>query len=478
MLYGQVPSIVFQSVSSNYITARNWILRKDPLTLDLDGDGLETVGIDPANPILFDHDGDGISNATGWIKPDDGFLVMDRNGNGLIDNGTELFGDSTPAYAGGKTADGFAALAQEDTNHDGLVNASDANWNELRVWQDANSDGISQEGELHTLEELGIAGFHTAKTENSKRLANGNEIADLGSYIKSDGSEGAVGQITGGIADIDLADNPFYRTFPDTIPLTEQAQALPGMQGSGMVRDLQEAVSLNPTLGTALGDYAAADTKAGQLARVDTVISQWAASSSFQTSIEKAAAQGDRLLYLVPGLTRYDVLGAGFGASRGGSTGIITPPTAEQIAHLDALKAQQIHITEILGLLEKFNGLTFVNVEPQGVRTGAKAFIASSGSASSGTGGIAMGSDLFVLTLSAIQIKFIENAYESLRQSVYDGLLLQTRLKPYLDAINLTLTDTGIGLDFSATGSTFQTRFDAAPGEAANDAVFEMRRRG
>ena len=165
------------STNDWYNSARNWILRKDPLTLDLDGDGLETVGIDPLNPILFDHDGDGIKNATGWIKPDDGFLVLDRNGNGLIDNGTELFGDSTPAYAGGKTVDGFAALAQEDTNHDGLVNASDANWSELRVWRDLNSDGVTDEGELLTLESLGIAGFHVAKTENSKRLANGNEIA-------------------------------------------------------------------------------------------------------------------------------------------------------------------------------------------------------------------------------------------------------------------------------------------------------------
>jgi len=362
-----------------YNFARNWILRKDPLTLDLDGDGLETVGIDPLNPILFDHDGDGIKNATGWIKPDDGFLVLDRNGNGTIDNGTELFGDSTPAYAGGQTADGFAALAQEDSNHDGLVDAKDANWAELRVWQDLNSDGISQEGELKTLEELGIVSFNVAKTENSTRLANGNQIADLGSYVRNDGTQGTVGQITGGMADIDLAANPFYRSFPDTIPLTPQAQSLPDMQGSGMVRDLSEAVSLSPTLGNALANYAAADTKAGQLARVDAVISQWAATSSFQTSIEKAAAQGDRLLFLVPGLTRYDVLG-GFGVSNGGSSGTgNAPPSAEQIAQLEALKAQQIRITEILGYLEKFNGLTFVNVEAQGVRTGAHRFAGEGG---------------------------------------------------------------------------------------------------
>ncbi len=281
---------ISDAINKLFIAARNWFQRRDPLTLDLDSDGLETVGIDPANPILFDHDGDGVANATGWIKPDDGFLVLDRNGNGLIDNGTELFGDSTPLVAGGTAADGFAALAQEDTNHDGLVNSNDANWDNLRVWQDANSDGITDAGELHSLESLGITGFHVAKSENTTRLGNGNQIADLGSYIRDDGTEGTVGQITGGMADIDLADNPFYRSFSDTVPLTEQAQALPTMQGSGMVRDLQEAVSLSPALGSALTDYAAADTKAAQMALVDAVISQWAASSGFQTSIEKAAA--------------------------------------------------------------------------------------------------------------------------------------------------------------------------------------------
>jgi len=224
-------------VNDLYNDARNWVQRSDPLTLDLDGDGLETTGIDSANPILFDHDGDGTANATGWVKPDDGYLVLDRNENGLIDNGTELFGDSTPLLdengdVVGQAADGFAALAAEDTNGDGIVDANDANWDKLRVWQDLNSDGKTDEGELKTLEELGVAGFHVAKEENNQVLANGNAIADLGSYIKTDGSEGALGEVTGNMADIDLADNPFYRKFDDSIPLTEQAEALPNMQGT------------------------------------------------------------------------------------------------------------------------------------------------------------------------------------------------------------------------------------------------------
>ena len=138
---------------------------KDPLTLDLDGDGIETVAASTTNPILFDHDGDGTKNGTGWIKGDDGFLVLDRNNNGTIDSGQELFGDSTPLAGGGTAADGFAALAQEDTNADGVVNNLDTRWSQLRVWQDLNQDGVSQAGELLTMRAFSTAPlcfFYTA----------------------------------------------------------------------------------------------------------------------------------------------------------------------------------------------------------------------------------------------------------------------------------------------------------------------------
>ena len=70
--------------------------RRDPLAIDLDGDGIETLGIPTTgNPVVFDHDADGVKTGTGWVKPDDAWLVLDRNGNGTIDSGRELFGVDT-----------------------------------------------------------------------------------------------------------------------------------------------------------------------------------------------------------------------------------------------------------------------------------------------------------------------------------------------------------------------------------------------
>lgn len=141
----------------------------------------------------------------GWVRPDDAFLVLDRNGNGTIDNGTELFGDSTPLAGGGTAEDGFAALAQEDTNGDGVVDADDARFADLRVWRDLNQDGVSQANELQTLQQAGIESIRVAKTEHSQLLSNGNQLADLGTFVRTDGSTGGLGEVTAQMGDINLA---------------------------------------------------------------------------------------------------------------------------------------------------------------------------------------------------------------------------------------------------------------------------------
>ncbi len=107
-----------------FTNAKNWTAPRDPLVLDLNGNGIQTTAIDPARPILFDMDGDGTKHATGWVAAVEAIVVRDINGNGLIDSGRELSGDATlltrGARVGQKAADGFEALADLDVSANGI----------------------------------------------------------------------------------------------------------------------------------------------------------------------------------------------------------------------------------------------------------------------------------------------------------------------------------------------------------------------
>jgi hypothetical protein len=242
---------------SDFTGATEWRRRRDPLVLDLDGDGVELVAESGAVGVMFDHDGDGIANATQWVGADDGFLVIDRNGDGVIDNGGELFGDSTPTASGGTAQDGFAALADYDSNGDGAVNASDANFSQLQIWRDLNQDGVSQGNELMTLAQAGIAQLNVASTP----VTNNPDISATGSFIRTDGS-------TGTMVDATLTENSFVSESATPVPLSAAA-ALPTLDGSGWVRDLNEAVTLDTSgqLQTLLAQYSNATTRAQTWAR-------------------------------------------------------------------------------------------------------------------------------------------------------------------------------------------------------------------
>jgi hypothetical protein len=165
---------------------------RDPLAMDLDGDGIETVG-SGANPILFDHNADGIRTGTGWVRPDDAWLVLDRNGDGLITSGRELFGvdtllSGTPGVDAVYAPTGFAALAALDANADGVFNTSDAAFTQVRLWQDADQDGVSDAGELFSLADKGIASISLNATATSINLGNGNTVSATAAVTRSNGS--------------------------------------------------------------------------------------------------------------------------------------------------------------------------------------------------------------------------------------------------------------------------------------------------
>ncbi|MBC7700525.1 calcium-binding protein, partial [Aquabacterium sp.] len=383
-------------------------ISRDPLAIDIDGNGANTVGIS-ANPILFDHNADGVKTGTGWVAGDDAWLVLDRNGNGLIDSGRELFGadtvlTGTPGVDAVYANTGFQALATLDTNHDNLFNAADAAFTQVRVWQDINQDGVSQSNELFSLSDKNIASIGLNASTTTIDLGNGNVVSGTSVVTRTNGTTtiaGAVGVATDTTAaNINLTSNPFFRSFTNTVALSAAAEALPEMRGSGWVRDLREAMSLGTPQSAVLiakvQAFSTATTKEAQMALVDDLLRLWAETNQ---TLLMAPASDQHRLFVVNG---------------------------------DAATSEKLRT--VIPVLEVFNGMNVADAGMQAptIATGID------------------GNPVTTYNIFANQAPVLLSAYDSFRESVYAALAVQTRLKPYLDSIVLRLDDSVLHYDPSA----------------------------
>lgn len=372
-----------------------------PLLLDLDGDGLEVSQLAPSSRTLFDLNADGIRTQMAWAGRDDAFLALDRDGDGQIDNGRELFGDQTLLSNGKKATDGYAALADLDSNKDGRIDAQDARFKDLLVWRDLNQDGHSDAGELQSLGQAGITQIDLNKQAATQTLADGTRLDGLATFTLN----GQTRQYT----DAWLAENPFARDFITPQDLDDNLRTLPRMQGSGAVRDLQEAAAQSSALQGLLQQFMQADSREAQLALMDPLLKAWSDTSDLTTVSEWETA-GHAVTWSFYG----------------------------QDATGNALWKQR------LSTLEAFNGENYRTL----ARTGTTA----------------------ISTASARQAQ-LEQSYDALVQSVYGNLALQTRLKPYDEAITLVSPDGNYQADASQLDRMLDQRFAAKPTAAITDLI-------
>jgi hypothetical protein len=161
------------------------VQQSDPLVLDLAGDGVDlSSAADGAN---FDITGNGGTNRTAFVRGDDAFLALDRNGNGRVDNGRELFGDQNGAR------NGFEELAKYDSDRNAVIDSRDGIYESLRLLHDKSGDGRVDFDEMSTLSEMGIESIHLRyQAGKDKGDGKGNRIAEISAFTRTDGGKGQI----------------------------------------------------------------------------------------------------------------------------------------------------------------------------------------------------------------------------------------------------------------------------------------------
>lgn len=169
--------------SVSFTATQTTVQQGDPIVFDLDNDGIELSTWQQG--ARFDLMGTGRAQQTAFVNGGDAFLALDRNKDGVINSGFELFGEQHGAR------NGFEELRRFDLNGDGKINRNDAIYNELKLFRD-NGNGITEAGELISLADAGIDEILLNYRDVDQRAAGGNRITQIASYLRNDGSRGTV----------------------------------------------------------------------------------------------------------------------------------------------------------------------------------------------------------------------------------------------------------------------------------------------
>ena len=237
----------------------------DPLILDLDGNGIDLAAVDSNGAVYWDIDNDGFTEASAWVSGNDGLLAIDLNGDGIINDHSELFGT--------ETTDGFSVLSAYDNNGDGVIDVNDTQFGDLIVWVDANSDGYSDASELSSLSDLGITSINLNATLVDYEVA-GNPITHESTFTIN-GQQ----QI---IANAQLQYDNMNSMYNGDYTFDARVLDLPTLRGFGDIPDLFISMSLDETLLLMVQDLVSVDVNQmmvssyGLQSKIEDVLYRWA----------------------------------------------------------------------------------------------------------------------------------------------------------------------------------------------------------
>ena len=229
----------------------------DPLVVDLKNDGFEILGLKDGTH--FDLDGDKLKEKTSWTSKSDGFLSIDLDGNGRIESGAELFGDSFLLADGTYAKSAIEALASLDKNKDGVIDAKDDVYSKLRIWNDANGNGISEAEELKSLADYNITSINVADIKDENKDINGSRLRRTISFerqekIVEDNVEktirttGKIGEFLlqrDGMDTIDEDLLSMVKDDPNSQAIIDRIKKLPNIRSFGKVRSLYNEMFLD-----------------------------------------------------------------------------------------------------------------------------------------------------------------------------------------------------------------------------------------
>jgi|GEM_PF-2129494 len=230
----------------------------DPLVVDLDNDGFDMLNSE--NGVHFDLDGDKLKEKTTWISKKDGFLSIDLDGNGKIDNGAELFGDTFMLADGKYARSAIEALTSLDKNKDGVIDAKDEVYSKLRIWRDENGNGISEAGELKSLADYNITSININDVKDENVDINGSTLEKTISFERQEKimenniektitSKGKIGEFLLEREIIDSIDEDILSTIPkddaQSQAIIDRIKKLPNIRSYGKVRSLHNEMFLD-----------------------------------------------------------------------------------------------------------------------------------------------------------------------------------------------------------------------------------------
>ncbi len=203
---------------------------KKPIAIDLDGDGFHFTDVDDSN-VFFDVNGDGWRRRMAWNNPQDGLLAYDKNGDGQISDFDEI--SFVPYDTDGRT-DLESLRRAFDTNGDGVFSAADAKWNSFGVWQDANSNGVSDPGEFRSLGDLGIAQIGLT-SDGRFQVIDGQSVHGTATATRTDGSTLAIADVTLRWRNETQVTGSNGVTTTATLPAFASGQQIVGTAGADLV---------------------------------------------------------------------------------------------------------------------------------------------------------------------------------------------------------------------------------------------------